>query len=166
MKKPDKQRIWLASSCLICIILALSNTKNLEGTEFGGGWLTGRLLSMINIGTALFVLALIVAFVYLQIAAALGLVSSLLCFPLYLYLIAPVRFNQVFGFGHQLKTAPDTVFRGDGWAVAGVLILVVTGYLYVQCSRRNRSLTSGAQQLPSLCTRRFPSSLSASRTSA
>src|SRR5260370_26751323 len=97
MKRPDKQQIWLALSCVVSIILALCNTKGLEGTEFSGGWLTGPLLSMIDIGTVLFALAFIVAFVFPRIAAAIGIVSSLLFLPLFLFLITPVRFNQIFG---------------------------------------------------------------------
>src|SRR5258708_3447084 len=144
MKRPDKQQIWLALSCVVSIILALCNTKGLEGTEFSGGWLTGPLLSMIDIGTVLFALAFIVAFVFPRIAAAIGIVSSLLCLPLYLFLITPVRFNQIFGSGHQFKVQPGGGFNGGGWALAGVLILVVTGYVCLRYFRRHRSLTSNA----------------------
>ena len=89
MKKPGKQQFGLALSCLVCVIVALRNTNGLEGTEFSGGWLTGPLLSMTDIGIVLFVLALIVTFLYPRIAGAIGLASSLLCLPLYLYFIAP-----------------------------------------------------------------------------
>jgi hypothetical protein len=121
--------IWLAVSCLVCVIVALRNTNGLEGTEFSGAWLTDPLLSMIDIGTVLFVLALIVTFRYPRIAGAIGIASSLLCLPLYLYFIAPVPFNQIFGFGHQFKVRPRGGFHWDGWAIAGVLTLAVTTYV-------------------------------------
>jgi hypothetical protein len=129
MEKPGKQQLWLAVTCLVCVIVALRNTDGLEGTEFSGGWLTGPLLSMTGIGTVLFVVALIVTFMYPRIAGAIGLASSLLCLPLYLYFIAPVPFNQIFGFGHQFKVQPSGGLHRDGWAIAGVLTLAVTIYI-------------------------------------
>jgi hypothetical protein len=84
MKKRGKQQFWLAVSCLVYVIVALRNTNGLEGTEFSGGWLTRPLLSMIDIGTVLFVLAVILTFIYPRISRAIGLASSLLCLPLYL----------------------------------------------------------------------------------
>ena len=129
MKKPGKQQLWLAVSCLVCVIVALRNTNGLEGTEFSGGWLTGPLLSMIDIGTLLFVLGLIVTFMYPRIAQAIALASSLLCLPLYLYFIAPVPFNQIFGFGHQFKVQPSGGLHWNGWAITGVVTLAVTAYV-------------------------------------
>jgi hypothetical protein len=128
-KKAGKHRLWLAINCLVCVVVALRNTNGLEGTEFSGGSLTGPLLSMIDIGSVLFVLAFIVAFIYPRIAGTIGLASSLLCLPLYLYFIAPVPFNQIFGFGHELKVQPGRGFHWDRWAIAGVLTLGVTTYL-------------------------------------
>ncbi|MGB0015272.1 MAG: hypothetical protein WCF73_08225 [Candidatus Sulfotelmatobacter sp.] len=129
MKKPGKQQLWLAVSCLVCVIVALRNTNGLEGTEFSGGWLTGPLLSMADIGTVLFVLAFIVTFMYPRIAGAIGLASSLLCLPLYLYFVAPVPFNQIFGFGHQFKVQPSGGFHWSKWAIGGVLTLAVSIYV-------------------------------------
>ena len=129
MKKPRKQQLMLAVSCLVCVVVALRNTNGLEGTEFSGGWLTGPLLSMTDIGTVLFVLALIGSFVYPRIAGAIGIASSLLCLPLYLFFIAPVPFNQIFGFGHEFKVQPSGGLHWDRWAIAGVLTLVVATYV-------------------------------------
>ena len=141
MRKPGKQQLELALSCLVCVIVTLRNTNSLEGTEFSGGWLTGPLLSMTDIGIVLFVLALIVTFLYPRIAGAIGLASSLLCLPLYLYFIAPVPFNQIFGFGHQFKVQPSGGFHWDRWAIAGVLTLAVTIYM----SLRGFAVTSRTQ---------------------
>jgi hypothetical protein len=51
VRKPDIQQVFQAGGCLLCVFLALRNTDGLEGTEFSGGWLTGPLLSMEDIGT-------------------------------------------------------------------------------------------------------------------
>jgi hypothetical protein len=128
MKKLGKQQIGLATCCVVSVLVALQNTGGLEGTEFSGGWLTGPLLSMADIGTALFLLALIAAFLYLRVAGAIALVSSLLCLPLYLYFTAPVPFHRIFGFGHQFKVQPTGGFHWHRWAMAGVLTLAVTTY--------------------------------------
>jgi energy-coupling factor transporter transmembrane protein EcfT len=96
---------------------------------------------MIDIGTVLFVLALIVTFMYPRIAGAIGLASSLLCLPLYLFFIAPVTFNQIFGFGHQFKVQPSGGFHWERWPIAGVLTLAVTIYVCL----RSLAVTSRTQ---------------------
>lgn len=60
MKKPGTQQLALAIVCLVGVFVALQNTSGLEATEFSGGWLTGPVLSMADIGTVLFLLALVV----------------------------------------------------------------------------------------------------------
>ncbi len=128
MKKPGKRQIGLAIYCVMSAFVALQDTGGLEGTEFSGGWLTGPLLSMADIGTALFLLALIVTFLYPRVAGAIALVSSLLCLPLYLYFTAPVPFNRIFGFGHEFKVQPTGAFHWHRWVMAGLLTLAVTTY--------------------------------------
>jgi hypothetical protein len=118
--------------CLACAIVALGNTGRVEGTEFSGGWLTGTLLSMADIGTALFVVALVMTFRYVRIAGSIGIASSVLCLPLYLYFMAPVPFNELFGFGHEFKVHPSAGVHWDVWAIAGVLTLAVTTYVCVR----------------------------------
>lgn len=129
MKKPGTHQIALALICLVGLFVALQNTKGLEGTEFSGGWLTGTLLSMADIGMVLFLMALVVTFVFPRVAAAIGLASSLLCLPLDLYFMAPVPFSHIFGFGHTFKVQPGGRFHWDRWAIAGVLTLAVTTYV-------------------------------------
>jgi hypothetical protein len=132
VKRPGPQQLSLAVSCLVGVLVAVQNTKGFDGTEFGGGWLTGPLLSIANIGILLFLLALIAAFVLRRVAAGIGFASSVLCLPLYLYLIAPVLFIHVFGVGHKFKVQPSSGFHGSGWAIAGVLTLAATMYVCVR----------------------------------
>lgn len=148
MKKPGSQQISLAASCFMCAISALRNTKGLEGTEFSGGWLTGPLLSLIEAGIVLFAIAFIATFFFPRIAAGVALLSSILCLPLYLYLIAPLHFNQIFGSEHEFKVPPGKDFHVDVWALAGLLILAVTVFLCLHGFRYNRDLTSNARPLP------------------
>jgi hypothetical protein len=129
MKKPGTQQLCLALVCLVGVFVALRNSNGLDGTEFSGGWLTGPLLSMTDVGVVLFLVALIVTFVSPRVAAAIALASSLLCLPLYLYFIAPVPFNRIFSFGHQFKVQPSAGLHWDRWAIAGVLTLAATVYV-------------------------------------
>jgi hypothetical protein len=82
VKKPDIQQAYQAGSYLICVFLAWQITSGLEGTEFSGGWLTGPLLSMEDTGTALFIVSVVLTFVFLRVAAPIGLASSVLCLPI------------------------------------------------------------------------------------
>jgi hypothetical protein len=146
MKKPGTHQVAQAFICFVGVFVALQNTRGLEGTEFSGGWLTGPLLSMADIGIVLFLLALVVTFMFPRVAAAIGLASSLLCLPLYLYSIAPVPFSQIFGSGHEFKVQPSGGFHWDRWALAGVLTLAVTTYVClrgVAAASREQTLERG-----------------------
>jgi hypothetical protein len=113
LKRPDSEQDFQAGGFLLCVFLAVEITSGLDGTEFSGGWLTGPLLSMAEIGILLFILALVLAFVFPRVAAAIGLASSLLCLPLYCFFIAPVPVAQVFAHGHEFHIQPAPGFH---WA--------------------------------------------------
>jgi hypothetical protein len=72
MRKPDAWQAFQAISFLLCLCLALQVTSGLDGTEFSGGSLTGPLLSMADIGTLLFILALVLTFLFPRVAAAIS----------------------------------------------------------------------------------------------
>ena len=112
LKKPDIGQAFQAGSFLLCIFLALHITRGLDGTEFSGGWLTGPLLSMGTIGTILFVLAVVATFVFPRVAAAIGLASSLLCLPLYLFFIALSHSLKSSQAGMSSKSNPLRDFTG------------------------------------------------------
>jgi hypothetical protein len=133
VRKPDAGQAFQAASFLLCVSLELKLTSGVDGTEFSGGWLTGPLLSMADNAIILFILALVLTFLFPRVAAAIGLLSSLLCLPLYLFFIAPVPFAQIFARGHEFKVQPAPGFHWHMWPVIGLLALAVT--LYV-CIRR------------------------------
>ena len=114
-------------------MVVLRNTSGLGESEFSGGSLTGPLLSMADVGALLFVLTAIVAFRYSRFAAIVGLASCVLCLPLYLFFIAPLPFNRIFGFGHEFKTQP--IGGLNWWAMGGVLTLAITAYICVTALR-------------------------------
>jgi hypothetical protein len=91
------------------------------------------LLSMAEIGTLLFVLALVLTFLFLRVAAAIGLASSLLCLPLYCFFIAPGPFAQVFAHGGEFDVQPAPGFHWQTWPVTALLGVAVAVYA---CIRR------------------------------
>jgi hypothetical protein len=143
LKKPDILQVCQAGSFLLCASLAWQVTSGYDGTEFSGGWLTGSLLSMEDIGTALFIVAIALTFVFPRVAAAIGLAASVLCFPLYFLFIAPVPFAQVFARGHEFKVQPVPGFHWDIWPVVGLFALAVTLYFCIRCLA-----TTGRKQIP------------------
>jgi len=133
VKKPDIKQVYQAGSFLLCVFLSLQIEPGLdEGVEFAGGWLTGPLLSMEDLGISLFIVAIVLTFVFPRVAAAIGLASSLLCLPLYLFDVAPVPFAQVFARGHEFKVQPAPGFHWDIWLVTGLLALALTVYMCVR----------------------------------
>ena len=143
LKKPGVLQVCQAGSFLLCAFLAWRVTSGYEGTEFSGGWLTGPLLSIEDIGTALFIVALVLTLVFPRVAAAIGLAASALCFPLYFFFIAPVPFAQVFAGEHEFKAQTVQGFHWDIWPVASLFALAVTLYFCIRCLA-----TTGRKQMP------------------
>ena len=91
------------------------------GTEFGSGSLAGDE----GIGGLLFMLAASLIFKYPRIAAGSGLVASYLSLPLYVYLVFPRPFRQVFRGNWSVPDLPREEFVWDGCWIAGILFMVV-----------------------------------------
>jgi hypothetical protein len=117
------RKLLQAASCLICVVLAQRNSFGIGGTEFSGGRLTGPILDSLEIGSLLFVLALVLTFVRPRIAAVLAIVASLLSLPLYLYFTAPGPFRRVFGGDYSVPLQANFVW--DKSAILGVLTVAV-----------------------------------------
>jgi len=123
MSKDLKQKLAQVAMCLLCASVVWRYASELEGTEFSGGWLTGPLLDLKDIGFALFVLSLVLTFFFQKIGAAITTLASLLCLPLYLYFMLPGLFGRVFGGVEKVHLRADFVWnRGT---IFGILILVV-----------------------------------------
>jgi len=122
-----RQRMLQAGSCLIGLVVAWKYSLALEGTEFSGGRITGPLLTVHFIGSALFILALVLTFIRLRIAAAGVFVASLRCLPVYLYFVAPGFFRWVFPGEYSVPLTSN--FKWEGWATAGILVVLLMSYL-------------------------------------
>jgi hypothetical protein len=123
MTKDLKQKLAQVTVYLLCVILLWRYGSDLEGTEFSGGWLTGPLLHMKDVGTLLFIAAMLLTFFFPRIAAAITILASLLSLPLYLYFTAPGPFRRVVGGMHSVPLQAN--FTWNTWAVFGIFILVI-----------------------------------------
>ena len=130
MKKDLSRKSWQSAICLLCVILLWRYANDLKGTEFSGGWITGPLLDMKDVGTLLFIASLLLTFLYRRVAAGIMLVASVLCLPLCLYFIAPRPFRWVFR-GEYSVPAPAN-FVWSKWGVARILALVMAACLGVR----------------------------------
>ena len=121
--KVKTQKLCQAASCLLCVVMWRYGLR-LDGTEFSGGWLTGPLVNLYDVGTLLLVPAFLLTFFFRQVAAAIVLIGSVSCLPLYLYFTAPGPFRHV--FSKAVFSVPlQGNFVWNGWAALGILTIVL-----------------------------------------
>jgi hypothetical protein len=128
MKRDRKLQLLQGVVCLLGAAVTWRYRSFLEGTEFSGGWVTGALLDMKEVGSLLFVLALLLTFFYRRMAAAVTLISSLLCLPLYLYFTAPGPFRRLFGKA-EWSVPLRANFVWDHWTIVGIVTLAIAAYI-------------------------------------
>lgn len=123
MNRDLTQKLAQAAACLLCAIMVWNYGIGLEGTEFSGGRVTGPLLDLYDIGSILFILAVLITFFLRRIAAAITILATLLCVPLYLYFTAPGLFRRIFRgpWAEPLQTN----FVWNRWAIMGIIILSI-----------------------------------------
>jgi hypothetical protein len=92
-----------------------------EGTEFGSGSLAGNQV----LASLLYLLALILAFKYPRVASISALIASFFSLPLYLYLVFPRPFHQVWPGQWKVLYQPCEIFVWDGWWITGILATIL-----------------------------------------
>jgi hypothetical protein len=138
-----KQKLLLAAACFLCAYLATRGPYGLSGSEFAGGWLTGRLLDANFLGFFVFVAALLVVFVFPRVAAVVAVAASLLCFPLYLYFLAPGFFRWIFKGPWKVPLRSYLVM--DKWALENILALLLTTVVSIYILRSHGKKRSSGQ---------------------
>jgi hypothetical protein len=128
MTPPNKQKLLQGVAFLAGVGVLWIRLDDFGNSEFIGGWLTGRIFSMADDGGMLFLLALVLTIFLPRIASAVALAASLLCLPLYLYVVAPGPFRQLFKGVYSVPL--QDWFVWDWWAVSGITTL----FLVVLCS--------------------------------
>ena len=117
-----RREFFHATNCLACLAIAGVRAVSLEGSEFSGGRLTGRLLEANYVGSALYILALFLTFFHSRASYLSAFTASLLCLPLYLYFVVPGVFRQIFPSEYAV---PLQAFGWDLWSLAGALLTIV-----------------------------------------
>jgi len=133
MRKPNKDQVWQAGGCILCIAVLWARLDDLGNSEFVGGWLTGRLFEMADFGSVLFLLAFPLTFFFRRAAAVLGLAGCLLTCPLYLFFLFTFIFRAIFGGEWKGMWAPFYSWNAwKTWAMTGTLTLASTAWVCVR----------------------------------
>src|ERR1700722_3795997 len=130
----QRQKIWHAIGCLACAVMLWIHLNDFAASEFGGGLLTAPLTTMAEISSLLFVMALLLTFFRPQFAAAVALAATILCLPLYLYILIPGLYRWI--FRGEYAVAFSRTFHWDNWAVAGIFSLMFTAILSLRAYSR------------------------------
>jgi hypothetical protein len=126
--------LMVAGVCLLCAIAGWMFSDGIEVSEFGGGRITGPLLSIHDLSGFVFLVAIGLTFRYRRAAAAVALVAALLSLPLYLYFVAPGPFRWLFP-GPSKVWAP-TSFVWNRSAIAAILLVIIAAGISVRTVRR------------------------------
>jgi hypothetical protein len=127
MRKVPKEKMWQAIACLACTAVLWIHLDDFGASEFSGGWLTGPLFKMADLGSLLFLVALVLTFFLRRTAATIALTATVLCFPFYLYIVMPGPYRWIFKGEYSVPLSRP--FAWDNWAVVGVLSLLFAAIL-------------------------------------
>ena len=122
MGKFPKEKMSQAIACLACTVVLWLYLDEFGASEFSGGWLTGPLLRMADLGSLLFLVALLLTFFLRRIAASIALAATLLCLPFYLYILMPGAYRWIFKGEYSVPL--NRPFHWDSWAVVGLISLL------------------------------------------
>jgi hypothetical protein len=137
MEKLRQQKVWQAAAYLACVGVLWIRLDDFGASEFSGGRLTEKLFTMADLGTLLFLAALLLTVFFPRVAAVVALAATLLCLPLYLYILMPGPYRQIFKGEYSVPLQRPFVW--DNWAVVGVLSLVVAACLSLDSLRKGRA---------------------------
>ncbi len=126
---PDTvQRLRQAVVCLMCFVLAITNSTP---SEFG--WLTGLIFKLNECGTWLFLLALILTFPLVKTGAAMGIGAALLSLPWYLYAVFPGAFRFFWPGEYSVPLSSNVV--SDRAALLRITFLVAAAWICIDSLR-------------------------------
>ena len=140
MQKLNKQKVCQAVACLACVGVLWIRLDDFGASEFSGGRLTGKLFTMADLGSLLFLVALLLTIFFPRVAAAIALAATLLCLPFYLYILIPGPYRQI--FKGEYSATLQRPFVWNNWAVVGVLSLAIAAFFSLH------SLSKGGRDLP------------------
>ena len=136
MEKLSKEKVWQAAAYLACVGVLWIRLDAFGASEFSGGRITGKLFTMADLGSLLFLVALLLTIFFPRVAAALALTATLLCLPFYLYVLMPGPYRRIFKGEYSVPLQRPFVW--NTWAVVGVLSLGIAGILSLRSFFKGR----------------------------
>lgn len=130
MQKQSRQNILQAIASLACAGVLWMHLGEFGASEFSGGWLTGKILTMADIGAVLFLCTLALTILVPRIGATVVLLAIALCLPLYLFVLMPGPYRQI--FKGEYSDPLQRAFVWNPWAVAGIVTLVFAATLSIR----------------------------------
>jgi hypothetical protein len=137
VEKLSKNKVWQAAAYLACAGVLWIRLDTFGASEFSGGRITGKLFTMADLGSSLFLTALLLTILFPRVAAAFALAATLLCLPLYLYILMPGPYWQIFKGEYSVPLQRPLVW--STWAVVGVLSLVTAAFLSLHSLSKRRA---------------------------
>ena len=122
-----KAKLLFSAGCSACAAVCWKSALQFDGTEFGGGTLAGNQ----GISTLLFLLAAVFSFRLARAAYASALISCYFSLPLYLYLVFPRPFRQVWPGEWSNPVLPLEKFVWNGWWITGIVVTTLVGAVCV-----------------------------------
>lgn len=121
MSKLSRQNVWQAIAFLVCAGVLWIHLDDFGASEFSGGWLTGKILTIADIGALLFLSALAFTIFMPRIGAIVALLAITLCLPLYLFVVMPGPYRRI--FKGEYSAPLQRTFVWNIWAIAGIITL-------------------------------------------
>ena len=121
MGKLSRQNVWQAIAFLVCAGVLWIHLGDFGASEFSGGWLTGKILTMADIGALLFLSALVFTIFVPRIGAIVALLAITLCLPLCLFVVMPGPYRRI--FKGEYSAPIQRTFVWNSWAIAGIITL-------------------------------------------
>jgi hypothetical protein len=92
---------------------------------------------MADLGSALFLAALLLTIFFPRAAAAFALTAALLCLPFYLYILMPGTYRWIFKGEYSVPLQRPFVW--NNWAAVGILTLGISGILSLRSFFKSRA---------------------------
>jgi hypothetical protein len=127
MNTLTRKRLLQAAISLTCLVLVFREVEIAGPTEFSGGYITGSLFLLADFGWLLFALGLLVAIRYQRAASVVFFVASVLCFPMFSYIVFPGFFHKII---HAESSIPfESNFFWDMRSLLTMISLATSFYL-------------------------------------
>ena len=133
------KKLVLAVLVLLSLRVLWSSGWAVDGTEFSGGRVTGRLLDLCDMGMLALIPALIAVYWFPKVSASIALLAGLSCLPLLLYFMLQDRFRMVLKGEWSVPLQSNFVWAR--WTVLPVMTITATMIfaLFVLFTHRSKS---------------------------